>query len=195
MIYLKWLLTHRWQLACAVLALVLGSRISCRPVFQNIQHGTSSVATITKVIENVKTVVVTKEVKVLVPTPAQVKKIEKALGQSVPDGDLLTIVDVPASPTGFKAVVDLPVGGAVRVTLFPNAQKWFQLGGHKWIAAELGPQFSMDGADYEATIELGAEVFRTGAIQWYVKAYGDIPIQNPDRWEAALKLGARRIIP
>lgn len=194
MIYLKWLFSHRWQVITAILALILGSRISCRPTWTNIQHGTSSVATITRVIEKVKTEVVTREIRVLIPTPTELKKIENVLGQPIPSGDLLTIVDIPPSTTGQKATVTL-TDGVAAVTLFPNKEKWFQLGGYKWIGAEIGPMFDPNGADYEATIELGANVFKTGSIQWYVRAHGDIPIQNPDRWEAAVKLGAKRVFP
>lgn len=122
------ILSLAWKYKSTILATVLGIwlflSLSC-PGPSPLVHGQSSIATQIKIVEKIKTEI--REVKVLVPSPPQVIKIEKMLGDPLPPNPL-NILEVPVLPDGGKVVPFLQDDGTVGGKVYPNKTPKF-----KWL--------------------------------------------------------------
>ncbi len=158
MVYLKFIWKFKFPILSAILGLWLFLALSFPP--SPVISGQSSIATQLKIVKEIKTV--TKEVKVLVPTPEQTKKIEKDLGTTLPDNPL-TIVKTDPLPNGGTIIPFLTPTGETKVQIIPSPPKRFQLLRQSYLELEY------DGLSRGFDAGLGLDAIRIGRTTLGIK--------------------------
>jgi hypothetical protein len=114
-----------------------------------------------------QTKVVTKEVKVYVPTEKQAAKFEQQFGFSPKDRDILAIGTIPVAPEGGAVAVSvLREGGQAEITFTPKAKRFLQFGGIREVAIWYNP------LDHLGQVEYSQDLLRTGPVVWRGRVYG-----------------------
>lgn len=182
---------YKWQGLCLALILTLGLSNPCRPKgFGKIVYGQSVVTTEIKYLDKVKTEYVEVPVIKYVPTPSQVETIEKKIGAPLPEGPLLTIVDIPKLEEGGKGVGYLDPEGKTKFKVYPNKRDWLAIGDKRELVFEYEKEFG-EGAQDQFSAEIGASFLRTSRIDWYGTAGVELDLDTQD---ARLKVGIKAIL-
>lgn len=108
------------------------------------------------------------------PTERQVKKLEKKLGEPLPPGPLLAVVEIEKLPEGGTAVVSLePIVGTDRaeakVRIYPSKIKFFGWELERSLGIYYGQSFgALKGRVVQ--VEFTQSLVRTGPVVWEAKA-------------------------
>lgn len=182
---------YKWQGLCIALILALGLSNPCVPKgFGKVEYGQSVVATEIKYLDKVKTEYVEIPVIKYVPTPVQIESIEKKIGAPLPEGPLLTIVDIPILKEGGKGVGYLDPEGKTKFKIYPNKRDWLALGDKRELVFEYEKQFGKEAQD-QLRAEISASFLRTSRIEWYGTAGVELDL---DTQEARLITGVKAIV-
>lgn len=166
---------YRDKLVILVLALVLVGVWRSRPGdpgYEQLPFPAPLIRTVEKVKVEIKEI----PVPVYYPTPKEVSKIEKQIEGELPPGDLLGVHEFQLfDRKGFISITQPQPGAPLEVTVFPQAQKWFE-----WKLRDRQAILWTDVNRFDPDIELRQSLFRMGRVTTMIRIKEDDLLTKPN---------------